>query len=305
MRTVIGGASGLIGTELARQLTERGDTVVSLVRREPRDPSEVHWNPATGALAAETIRAGDAVVNLSGASIGRIPWTRSYRAEILTSRVTATRTLAEAVRTASERGDAPAVFVSASAVGFYGSRPGETLSEASAAGTGFLADVVRHWEAAARASRDAQPAAARTVFLRTGVVIAATGTMAPLRLLTRLGLAGPIGGGRQFWPWISLHDEVAAIVHLIDSKLDGPVNVAGPTPATQSDVMRAIARQLHRPYGMPLPAPIATTLLGEAARELLLADQHVVPAALLSDGFDFRHPTIADALAAVTQRAAH
>jgi uncharacterized protein (TIGR01777 family) len=187
------------------------------------------------------------------------------------------------------------VLVSGSAVGVYGTRPGEELTEESAPGGGFLAEVVRSWEAAALAA----PATTRVALARTGLVVGPEGATAPLRLLARLGLAGPIAGGRQHWPWISLEDEVRALVHLIDAELRGPVNLAGPEPADAARVIRAVAEDAHRPYWLPAPGFAVSAALGEGGRELLLADQLVRPMALAASGFTFTHPTVEEAVRAV------
>ncbi|MET0589772.1 MAG: TIGR01777 family oxidoreductase [Naasia sp.] len=282
LRVLIAGASGLIGTELQRQLREAGHEVRTLVRREPRDPTEFTWAPDAKILDFRILEEIDAVVNLSGASLNRLPWTKSYREQILRSRIKATQALVEAMAMTSSP---PPVFLSGSAVGFYGDRPGQRLAEDAGRGEGFLADVVSEWEAAAALAPDRT----RTVLLRTGVVLAPSGgALAPVKLLTRFGVSGPLGTGGQHWPWISLHDEAAAIVHLLTSELSGPVNLVGPTPATASRIGRHLAERLHRPFAIPAPARLIELVLGDAGRELLLASQKVVPAKLLADGFVFR-----------------
>ncbi|WP_298228657.1 TIGR01777 family oxidoreductase [Gryllotalpicola sp.] len=295
MRIVIAGASGLIGTELSQQLAGRGDEVIRLVRHPAERADEVEWDPARGQLDASALSGADAVVNLAGESVSRIPWTGARRAAILGSRLATTGTVVATLHELARRGAPLPALVNASAVGYYGSRPGETLTEGSASGTGFLADVARRWEAAALAA----PEGTRVVLARTGTVIAPPGlggAAAPLRLIARLGAAGPIGTGHQHWPWISLHDEAAAFAHLVHSNLVGPVNLAGPTPATAADVVRQLAESIRRPYWLPLPAWAVTTLLGDAGRELLLGDQLERPEVLLEDGFRFRDETIADAV---------
>lgn len=297
MRIVIGGASGMIGTELARQLAARGDEVVRLVRRPVAAAGEVPWDPASGRLDAAALAGADAVVNLSGATLSRLPWTASYRERILASRLAATAAITGALHELSAAGQRVPALVSGSAVGVYGSRPGEELTEASAPGDGFLAEVVRRWEDAAGAA----PAGARVVLARTGLVLGPGGALRPLRVIARLGVAGPIGGGRQHWPWISLNDEAAALVHLIGSTLSGPVNLVGPAPASSAEVVDALARALRRPSGLPLPGWAVRAVMGEAGRELLLSDQCVRPSALLADGFVFRDSTVQDALAALSR----
>jgi len=291
LRVLIAGASGLIGTELIRQLEAAGHTVQTLVRREPQKPSEFTWAPDAKILDFRILENVDAVVNLSGASLNRLPWTAGWKKQILRSRIKATSALVEAMGMAASP---PPVFLSGSAVGYYGDRPGEVLTESSPKGTGFLSDVVEEWEAAARLA----PAATRTVLLRTGVVLGPGGALGPLRTLTRLGISGPLGGGAQHWPWVSLHDEAAAIVHLLTSTVAGPVNITGPTPAVENEIGRPLAEQLHRPYALPAPKFAIALGLGDAGRELLLADQQVTPTVLLADGFTFRHTTSTEAISA-------
>jgi len=289
MRVLIAGASGMIGTEVTAQLAAQGHEVLRLVRGAPSAANEYNWAPAARIIDFTLMDRVDAVVNLSGASISRLPWTPAWKRTILASRLEATHTLTDAMRMAASP---PAVFVSGSAVGFYGDRPGQKLTETAIKGTGFLSDVVEAWESAAHLA----PEKTRVVTVRTGVVVGRGGAMKPLLPAGRLGLLGPIAGGGQHWPWVSLHDEAAAIVHLLDSTLRGPVNVAGPTLATADTVLRALAATLRRPYGLPLPAKAITLALGDAGRELLLASQKVVPQKLLDDGFVFSEPTVRDAM---------
>jgi uncharacterized protein (TIGR01777 family) len=295
IRTVlISGASGLLGTELVRRLRDdEGLEVLRLVRRQPRADDEVNWAPSARTIDFRVMDRVDAVVNLSGASVGRIPWTRGYRQTLVDSRVRPTQALAEAMAMSATP---PKVFVSASAVGFYGDRPGERLTEQSSAGEGFFPDLVTAWETASRLA----PAKTRVVNPRTGVVIAHGGALTPVRLLTNIGLGSRFGTGGQHLPWISLHDEISALVHLLlRSDLSGPVNVVGPTPATSDRVMHAYARRLHRPYLLRVPEGLIRAGLGEAGQRLLLDSQNVVPARLRADGFTWRDATIADALRSV------
>lgn len=291
-RVLISGARGLVGTELTKQLEEAGHTVLRLVRRPARSANESEWDPSHGTIDSAVIDSVDAVINLSGASTGRLPWTGSYKKEILSSRITTTGTLAAAI---ARSATPPATFLSASAVGFYGNRPGETLTEDEAKGTGFLSDVVAEWENAA------QPAAAtsRVVTFRTGLVVGRGGAFTPLGLATRFGLAARVGSGAQVWPWVSLFDEAAAIRHVLSSELAGVVNVAGPMPATSLDVTTTLAAAMHRWHVLAIPEWVIRAGLGEPGRELLLPDQRVVPARLLADGFVFTHPTIGSAISAV------
>jgi uncharacterized protein (TIGR01777 family) len=292
VRVLIAGASGFIGTDLTARLVEAGHDVLRLVRRRAHRPEEASWSPAAGIIDFTVMDRVDAVVNLSGAPLAHLPWTKRYKAEILDSRIAATRTLTDAMRKAKRP---PAVFLSGSAVGIYGDRPGETLTEHSPAGTGFLADVVAKWESAAALA----PHDTRTVTLRTGIVVEDGGAMRPIELITKLGIAGRLGTGGQHWPWIALEDEVGAIVHLLDSELSGPVNLVGPVPATADRLMSALARRLHRPYAIPVPAGALSLALGTAADDLLLSSQKVRPERLLADGFRFRHQTVESALDAM------
>ncbi|MGR0319964.1 TIGR01777 family oxidoreductase [Agromyces sp. ZXT2-3] len=289
MRVLVAGASGFIGTTVRDRLVADGHDVVRLVRRRAHAADEVSWSPSSGIIDFTVMDRVDAVLNLSGASLARLPWTRRYRDEILESRVSATRTLADAMRKARTP---PAIFLSASAVGYYGDRPGELLTEHSAAGTGFLSEVVTRWEAAAQLA----PHETRTVVFRTGIVVGRGGAMQRLRALTSFGVSGRLGTGGQHWPWIALEDEVEAIVHLLDSHVSGPVNLVGPTPATADRVMGALAERMHRPYVIPVPEKLLEAALGRAADDLLLSSQKVRPQRLIDDGYRFRHPTVESAI---------
>lgn len=299
LRVLIAGASGMIGTELQSQLRADGHEVLTLVRRTPKNDTEFAWSPESRVLDFRILESVDAVVNLSGASISRIPWTSGWKKQILESRVHATRALAEAMGMASTP---PRVFVSGSAVGIYGDQPAVRLDENASRGEGFLADVVAAWEEAALLA----PEETRVVLARTGLVIGPGGAMTPLRVLTGLGAAARVATGGQHWPWISLYDEAAAIRHLLTSSLSGPVNLAGPTPATSDRVTRALAAAMHRWHLFTLPEKLISVGMGEAGRELLLASQKVVPQRLLDDGFTFRDETVEDAIQALVnpQRAA-
>lgn len=296
-RVVVAGASGLIGGALVESLRADGVAVTRLVRRPPRSPDEVEWLTTDRPLDPTVLDGADAVIGLNGASIGRFPWTPAYMNTLLWSRITPTRALARALRELGA--DAPH-FVSASAVGYYGSAPGSQLTERAPRGESFLADLCGEWEAAAFA---AGPDAAVSV-VRTAPVVHEDGVLGPLLLLTRLGLAGPIGRGTQAWPWISLEDEVRAIRHVIDARLTGPVNLSGPTRATANDLGFALAVRMNRPFLLRAPVWGMKLVLGADATEAILtADAHVVPAALEASGFTFRHRTVEDAVAAAVPAA--
>ena len=288
MRVLVAGSTGFIGSELCLQLAQHGHTVLKLVRREPRTSEEFFWSPEKLVVDPSAISSADAVINLAAATTGRIPWTREYKKEILLSRVRGSQAIAEAI----SRSDAPpAVFINGSAVGFYGDRSREVLDESSSKGVGFLSDVVDAWELAARLT----PSSTRLVLARTGLVIGNGGALSPLIPLTRLGLGARLGRGTQFWPWVSLRDEAAALVHLLDSALEGPVNIAGPESATSERVTSALAHALHRWHPWVVPEQ-AIRLLGDAGEQLLLWGQRVTPKRLLDDGFEFSDPTIDSAL---------
>lgn len=291
MKVIVSGASGLIGTALTASLRADGIELTTLVRRPPQSPQERQWMPGEQPLDPDVLAGAEAVVALGGASVGRLPWTRGYRRELVSSRLQPTKTLATAVRALGA--DAPALL-SASAVGIYGSAPGEVLDETSPAGSTFLARLCVDWEDEARRAGDD----ARVALLRTAPVIHRRGVLKPLIQLTRFGVSGPLGPGTQLWPWISLDDEVRAIRHIIDEKLVGPVNLTGPTQASADDTGRALAERMHRPFWLPVPTWALRLALGDAADSLLLADADVRPAVLSRTGFRFRYETVQDAVAA-------
>lgn len=292
-RVIVAGASGLIGRALVASLRRRGVTVTTLVRGARVSSSEVVWDPADD-LAPETLQGARAVVVLNGASIGRLPWTPAYRSELLWSRLTPVRT----VVTALDALEDPPHLVTASAVGFYGSRPGEDLNEESAAGEGFLADLCVEIESAALRIAD------RTTVtpLRIAPVMHVDGVLKPLMLLTKAGLAGPLGRGTQVWPWVTRDDVIGAIEHVIAHDVSGPVNVVGPTRATADDIGFSLAVRMNRPFVLRAPAVALRAALGAAADGLLLSDADVHPTALERGGFVWRHPTVEDAIAHAVPR---
>lgn len=289
MRVLVAGSSGLIGRALVAHLAGRGHRVERLVRRRPATSREIGWDPA-GRLDPADLRGFDAVVNLGGAGIGDRRWSAAYRRQILRSRTEPTALLA---RSLAQLPDGPRVLLQASAVGVYGDRGGEVLTEASAPGTGFLADVVRQWETA---TAPAERAGIRVAHLRTGILMSASGgSFGRLLPLLRLGLGGPLGDGHNVWSWITLPDHVRAVEHLLTSSLSGPVNLTGPAPAPQGEIVSAIAAAVRRPALLRVPRLALRVALGPFADDVL-SSQHAVPAALLADGFSFDHPTLAEAV---------
>jgi uncharacterized protein len=287
-RVAISGASGLIGSALSAFLRARGDDVVHLVRRQP-SPGEIGWDPTSRTLDPGDLSGLTAVVHLAGAGVGDHRWTPAYKHEILSSRVNGTASIATALADLGE----PIALVSGSAIGVYGDRGERILTEDSAAGKGFLADVVRAWEAA---TSTAQKAGLRVVLARTGLVLSPHGgAMERVLPLARLGLAGPLGTGRQYWSWITLQDEVRALAHLIDQDLAGPVNLVSTQPLRQAEVMKALGAVLGRPALLPAPALALKVILGEFASDVLASDR-ILPSVLTASGFVFDHDTIERAM---------
>lgn len=296
MKIVIAGASGLIGRALAAALRERGDHVLRLVRREAAGADEISWDPAAGQIDGGRLAGCDAIVNLAGENIAGGRWTARRRDTIFKSRVDATSTLVRAIGAMARR---PAVLVNASAVGFYGDRGDERLTEASAIGHGFLPEVTLAWETHAEG---AKRIGVRTVLARFGVVLAeeggALGKMLPP---FRLGLGGPLGNGRQWMSWIALDDAVAVLRQAIDRpEWSGPMNVVAPGAVTNADFTRALGAAVRRPAVLPVPAFALRLLFGQGlADEALLGSTRAEPRALAAAGFRFKHPELAGALAAI------
>ncbi|MGQ4384080.1 TIGR01777 family oxidoreductase [Streptomyces sp. SAS_270] len=290
-RVVIAGASGMIGSALTRSLTADGHEVVRLVRRAPRARDEIQWDPEGGRIDAGALAGAAAVVNLAGAGVASRRWTKAYKERIRCSRVLGTATLAKAVASLDER---PRVFVNGSAMGFYGDTGGRPVDETAPAGDGFLPSLCVEWEGAATPVREA---GVRTAFVRTGLVVARRGgAWGKLFPLFKAGLGGRLGDGSQYWSFIALHDEVAAIRHVIDTdSLSGPVNLTAPEPLTNREITEAMGRVLHRPTLFTAPAPAIRLALGEMAGDIL-GSQRVLPTRLLSSGFTFAFPTIDSAL---------
>ncbi|MGW2274003.1 TIGR01777 family oxidoreductase [Streptomyces yangpuensis] len=296
MRIAVTGSTGLIGSALVRSLRADGHEVVRFVRREPAAPDEARWDPERGHVDPAGLAGCGAVVHLAGAGIGDHRWTAAYKRKIRDSRVLGTAALANALAGLDEP---PAVLVSGSAVGYYGDTGDRPVDEDAPAGHGFLPSVCVEWEAAAAPAREA---GIRTAFARTGLVVAkeggAWGRMFPL---FRAGVGGRLGDGRQYWPYISLRDEVAALRHIVDTpSLSGPVNLTAPEPLTNRQVTAAMGRVLHRPAVLPVPAVALRVVLGEFSEDVL-GGQRARPARLLESGFVFRDPGIEQAIRAALQ----
>lgn len=292
MKIAITGASGLIGGALVPFLRADGHEVVRLVRRTAGAPDELQWDPARRELDPSALADVDAVVHLAGAGVADKRWSDDRKAEILGSRVDGTTTVATALAAATPR---DRVLLSGSAVGFYGDAGDRELDETGPSGTGFLADTVRQWEAATAAAEQS----ARVVHLRTGIVLSGKGGALGKQLpIFKAMLGAPLGSGRQWVPWISLHDELAAIRHLLTTDVRGPVNLVAPHPVTNRDFTKALGKAVHRPT-LPVPVPgfVLKAALGEFAQEVLTG-QRLAPAVLQRTGFTFAHPQLAEALTA-------
>jgi uncharacterized protein len=293
MRILLAGASGFLGARLAARLAADGHDLVRLVRRPPRGPDELAWRPSEGQLDPAALDGVAAVVNLAGAGVGDKRWTDRYKELIRSSRVDTTGTLASAIA-AREPGDRPRVLLNSSAVGWYGDTGDRPVEEDAPAGDGFLSDVCRVWEAA---TGPAEEAGVRVVRLRTGLPLHRSGgLLKPMLLPFRLGVAGKLGSGRQWLPWISFADFLSAVVFLLEREdIAGPVNVVGPAPVTNAEFTRALARALHRPAVVPVPAVALRLVLGEFSVEAL-SSSRVLPGVLSRAGFTYRHPDIHSAL---------
>lgn len=297
MRVLISGASGLVGSEVARQLNASGHAAIKLVRRKAAAADEVEWNPALGQIPGDLMDSIDAVVNMAGATTGKIPWTKKYKQEIVNSRIDSTRTLVKAMAAAKKP---PKVFVSGSASGFYGDCGNQLLSETAPKGTGFLSDLANQWEQEALQA----PKGVRVVLARTTMVMSKQlGALGRLLPLIKLGVGGPLGSGKQWWAWISQVDEAAAIIHLINTPTaSGPFNLTAPQPATCKDIVVALAKKLGRPAIVPVPAFALKLFIGEAATELLLCSQNMSADKLLATGFKFSHAKLDEAAAWVVSK---
>ncbi len=293
MKVVVAGSSGMIGRALVAALRRDGHEVSRLVRRAAAAPDEFTWDPARAQLDERALRGADAAVNLCGANIGGRRWSGGYKQELRDSRITPTDVLSTAVAAAGVP-----TLVNASGAHYYGGDTGDTVvDENSPAGTGFLATLCRDWEAA---TEPASSAGVRTVLVRSAVVLARNGGMlSSLHPLYWLGLGGRLGSGRQYMPWISLDDEIGAIVFaLTRPELSGPMNAVGPAPVTNAEFNRALSRAMHRPAPFIVPGFALRALVGEFADEAILHGPRAIPAALEQAGYTFQHPTIGAALTA-------
>jgi uncharacterized protein (TIGR01777 family) len=292
MRILMAGASGFLGTRLADRLRASGHDITRLVRRPAQQPDEATWTPSAGQLDPALVAAADAVINLAGVGVGDKRWTAGYKSEIRSSRVDSTGTIARAVKTL-DAADRPRILLNSSAVGWYGDTGDRRVTEDAPAGSGFLADVCRVWEAAARPAEDA---GTRVVLLRTGLPLDSEGgLLKPQMLPFRLGVGGKLGGGRQWMPWIALADWLRAVEFLLDTEVAGPVNIVGPEPVTNAAFTEVFGRLLHRPTVMPIPSFALQVALGEFAGEALRS-QRVMPGVLSRAGFTWNHPTLESAL---------
>jgi uncharacterized protein (TIGR01777 family) len=285
-RIAITGASGLIGNALVGYLKSQGHTVQRLVRRAAVSSEEITWDPIAGTVDLDALAGVDAVIHLAGAGVSDKRWTKKYKSEILNSRLLGTTTIAKAVAIVK-----PQVFISASAIGWYGESGNRAVVESDRVGDDFLATVCREWESAADLAGDV-----RTVKLRTGLVLDPTGgALGKMLPLFRFGLGGKLSNGKQWWSWITLHDQIRAIAFLLESKVSGPVNLTSPNPVTNSEFTAGLARAMHRPALFPVPAIALKIALGGFSAEVL-GSKKVMPQVLTEAGFTFDYPHISSAL---------
>ncbi|MGA5464534.1 TIGR01777 family oxidoreductase [Mycobacterium sp. NPDC050041] len=291
----IAGSSGLIGSALVSALRAADHRVIRIVRRAPSNADELFWNPDAGEFDAGALRGVDAVVNLCGVGVGDKRWSGAFKQSLRDSRIAPTEVLAGAVVEAGVP-----VLVNASAVGYYGDTRDRAADESAPSGEGFLAQLCRDWEAA---TTPAAQDGARVVLARTGLVLAPSGGLfGRLRPLFSLGVGARLGNGRQYMAWISLEDEIRALLFAIfDGRLSGPVNMAGPAPVTNAEFTTAMGRAVNRPTPLMVPGFALRAAFGEFADEGLLTGQRVIPAALERAGFVFHHNTVGEALAYATQ----
>ena len=301
MKVAVTGSSGLIGTHLVAGLQADGQEVLRLVRRTPRTADEHRWDPQHRRIDPVLLSDVDAVVNLAGTPIRPRRFTAGYKEQLRSSRLDSTVTVSEALATAAAADPGRRrVLLSASAVGYYGDTGDRPVQEDAPPGSDFLARLCVDWEAATRPAEDA---GVRVAHLRTGLVVGRDAMlMRILGLVFRAGLGGRMGSGRQYWPWISLDDEVEAIRFLLTADVSGPVNLTGPRPVPNAEFVRRLAAAVHRPAVLPVPGPVLSLALGEFGRSSVLAGQRAVPAVLERAGYRWTHPDLDDALRAALQR---
>ena len=301
MKIAVSGASGLIGGTLLPALRADGHDVMTLVRRTPRTADEHRWDPQHRRIDPALLADVDAVINLGGTPIRPRPFTAGYKERLVCSRLDATTTISEAFAAAAAADPGRSrVLLSASAVGYYGDTGSRTVTEQDRAGSDFLAQLCVQWEAA---TAPAEAAGVRVVHLRTGLVLGRGAMLVQvLGLVFKLGLGGRMGSGRQYWPWISVDDQIGAMRHLLTADVSGPVNLTGPVPVTNAEFTREFARQLHRPAVIPVPGFAINLALGEFGRSSVTAGQRAMPVRLEESGYRFTHPDLPSALRAATAR---
>ena len=292
MKVLVSGSTGLVGSALCQQLGVAGHAVARLVRRDTVGGGDVHWDPAKATLGAEKLRDFDAVIHLAGENIAGQRWTQSFKEKIRDSRVNGTRLLAESLASLDRP---PEVLLCASAIGYYGDRGSEVLTEQSEPGNDFLADVCRQWENAADPARER---GVRVVHLRLGVVLSSRGgALAKMLLPFRMGAGGVVGTGAQYWSWVALDDVVGAFQHCVTAEgITGAVNCVTPNPSTNREFTKTLGRVLRRPTFMSMPAIAANLAFGEMARPLMLCSTRVRPEKLQQSGYEFRYPDLDSAL---------
>ena len=288
-QVAVTGSSGLIGSALVAQLRADGYEVKKIVRRVARNNDEVTWNPTLGEIDLSGLADVDAIVHLAGVGVGDKRWSAAYKSDILNSRLLGTTTIANAAKTLGVK-----KFLSASAIGYYGETGDRSVSESDRGGQDFLSVVCREWEAAADLALDIP-----TIKLRTGLVLDPTGgALGRMLPLFKFGLGGKLGNGKQWWSWITLHDQIRAMIFLLDSKITGPVNLTSPNPVTNQEFTAALARALHRPAIFPAPAFALRAALGGFSTEIL-GSKKVMPKVLTEAGFEFDYPHVSNALTAL------
>jgi len=290
-KIAVTGASGLIGSALVAQLKSDGHQVQKIVRRPARTSDEVSWNPIKGEIDLQSLEAVDAVFHLAGAGVGDKRWTSSYRSEILNSRLLGTTTIATACEQLQ-----PDVFISASAIGYYGETGDRSVTEIDRGGSDFLSVVCREWEAVANLAPSI-----RTIKLRTGLVLDPTGgALGRMIPLFKFGLGGKLGSGKQWWSWITLHDQIRAMIFLMNSKIEGAVNLTSPNPVTNQEFTAALAMALKRPAIFPAPAFALRAVLGGFSTEVL-GSKKVIPKVLVDNKFEFDYPHVSSALTTLVE----